>query len=152
MRAQIVERVAAAVDPAAAMNEEARHRGSTRLARQEALDRNCATAARHRRVLDAGFGHRQQHPRSRNGSGATCQRHVHRLRRRAADAEAREQSGEPHHRPQLAALQLCNRSEEHTSELQSLMRISYAVFCLNKKKKSTQPPTQAHNKYKSYKT
>src|SRR3546814_2206395 len=28
------------------------------------------------------------------------------------------------------------RSEEHTSELQSLMRISYAVFCLNKKNKS----------------
>src|SRR3546814_8674567 len=27
----------------------------------------------------------------------------------------------------------CTRSEEHTSELQSLMRISYAVFCLNKK-------------------
>src|SRR3546814_6839559 len=27
-----------------------------------------------------------------------------------------------------------DRSEEHTSELQSLMRISYAVFCLNKKK------------------
>src|SRR3546814_3801519 len=35
------------------------------------------------------------------------------------------------------------RSEEHTSELQSLMRISYAVFCLNKKKKTntyTQTP------------
>src|SRR3546814_5189913 len=29
------------------------------------------------------------------------------------------------------------RSEEHTSELQSLMRISYAVFCLKKKKKLT---------------
>src|SRR3546814_7115222 len=29
---------------------------------------------------------------------------------------------------------LAGRSEEHTSELQSLMRISYAVFCLNKKK------------------
>src|SRR3546814_5055852 len=29
-----------------------------------------------------------------------------------------------------------NRSEEHTSELQSLMRISYAVFCLKKKKKN----------------
>src|SRR3546814_9678390 len=29
----------------------------------------------------------------------------------------------------------CKRSEEHTSELQSLMRISYAVFCLKKKKK-----------------
>src|SRR3546814_6561950 len=30
------------------------------------------------------------------------------------------------------------RSEEHTSELQSLMRISYAVFCLKKKKKHKQ--------------
>src|SRR3546814_10697198 len=30
-----------------------------------------------------------------------------------------------------------NRSEEHTSELQSLMRISYAVFCLKKKKATT---------------
>src|SRR3546814_2883557 len=30
------------------------------------------------------------------------------------------------------------RSEEHTSELQSLMRISYAVFCLKKKKHNTQ--------------
>src|SRR3546814_11303222 len=30
-----------------------------------------------------------------------------------------------------------HRSEEHTSELQSLMRISYAVFCLKKKKKKT---------------
>src|SRR3546814_9970920 len=33
------------------------------------------------------------------------------------------------------------RSEEHTSELQSLMRISYAVFCLKKKKK-TDPHTK----------
>src|SRR3546814_8324958 len=31
------------------------------------------------------------------------------------------------------AIGACARSEEHTSELQSLMRISYAVFCLNKK-------------------
>src|SRR3546814_8829844 len=31
------------------------------------------------------------------------------------------------------------RSEEHTSELQSLMRISYAVFCLKKKTKNTSP-------------
>src|SRR3546814_7000393 len=34
------------------------------------------------------------------------------------------------------------RSEEHTSELQSLMRISYAVFCLKKKKTNTQRPTK----------
>src|SRR3546814_10268621 len=33
------------------------------------------------------------------------------------------------------------RSEEHTSELQSLMRISYAVFCLKKKKQETQTTT-----------
>src|SRR3546814_9909100 len=33
-----------------------------------------------------------------------------------------------------------NRSEEHTSELQSLMRNSYAVFCLKKKKYTQQPP------------
>src|SRR3546814_7846055 len=33
------------------------------------------------------------------------------------------------------------RSEEHTSELQSLMRISYAVFCLKKKKKTTKLKT-----------
>src|SRR3546814_1512910 len=33
------------------------------------------------------------------------------------------------------------RSEEHTSELQSLMRISYAVFCLKKKKKNIKRST-----------
>src|SRR3546814_9107290 len=39
------------------------------------------------------------------------------------------------------------RSEEHTSELQSLMRISYAVFCLKKKKKHKKQHmyTNAHN-------
>src|SRR3546814_9036820 len=36
------------------------------------------------------------------------------------------------------------RSEEHTSELQSLMRISYAVFCLKKKKRPT-ANTISHN-------
>src|SRR3546814_5787292 len=37
------------------------------------------------------------------------------------------------------------RSEEHTSELQSLMRISYAVFCLkNKKNKKTRTENQQH--------
>src|SRR3546814_3646268 len=36
--------------------------------------------------------------------------------------------------PGLAGRQVVGRSEEHTSELQSLMRISYAVFCLKKKK------------------
>src|SRR3546814_4944765 len=38
---------------------------------------------------------------------------------------------------ELVVLGIETRSEEHTSELQSLMRISYAVFCLKKKKKKT---------------
>src|SRR3546814_3173090 len=44
----------------------------------------------------------------------------------------------PRHRlsgPGTAVVRPSPRSEEHTSELQSLMRISYAVFCLKKKKK-----------------
>src|SRR3546814_2201424 len=43
----------------------------------------------------------------------------------------------------LVAHRIVVRSEEHTSELQSLMRISYAVFCLKKKKKTQR------NKHKS---
>src|SRR3546814_8323992 len=43
----------------------------------------------------------------------------------------------------VKALDLDQRSEEHTSELQSLMRISYAVFCLKKKK--TQDSPQQHD-------
>src|SRR3546814_4860401 len=41
------------------------------------------------------------------------------------------------------------RSEEHTSELQSLMRISYAVFCLKKKKKHTQSYKNSTDKTKN---
>src|SRR3546814_4015869 len=39
------------------------------------------------------------------------------------------------------------RSEEHTSELQSLMRISYAVLCLKKKKQIVQTPTDTTTQY-----
>src|SRR3546814_9132197 len=42
---------------------------------------------------------------------------------------------------------LAPRSEEHTSELQSLMRISYAVFCLKKKNKSTHNKVTTRNKH-----
>src|SRR3546814_9798653 len=38
------------------------------------------------------------------------------------------------HLPRAGEFHILMRSEEHTSELQSLMRISYAVFCLKKKK------------------
>src|SRR3546814_1755277 len=44
------------------------------------------------------------------------------------------------------ARRILGRSEEHTSELQSLMRISYAVFCL-KKKKQTKQTLKQHSIY-----
>src|SRR3546814_9575438 len=55
--------------------------------------------------------------------------------------------------PPRAPLSAMVRSEEHTSELQSLMRISYAVFCLKKKKQTQRKhnikphglTTQLHN-------
>src|SRR3546814_3312836 len=52
--------------------------------------------------------------------------------RRPVDRLSRRQGSE---RPQVRSQ--ATRSEEHTPELQSLMRISYAVFCLKKKNKST---------------
>src|SRR3546814_10350787 len=42
-----------------------------------------------------------------------------------------------HSRDQACVCRMPRRSEEHTSELQSLMRISYAVFCLKKKRRRT---------------
>src|SRR3546814_1480304 len=48
--------------------------------------------------------------------------------------------------PSLAPVATGSRSEEHTSELQSLMRISYAVFCLKKKK------TKQHKKHQHHHT
>src|SRR3546814_5041998 len=47
-----------------------------------------------------------------------------------------------HDSPKYEAPRILTRSEEHTSELQSLMRISYAVFCLKKKKKESIKPTE----------
>src|SRR3546814_6549949 len=44
-------------------------------------------------------------------------------------------------RPATHSARRKERSEEHTSELQSLMRISYAVFCLKKKNTNRQPNT-----------
>src|SRR3546814_2702493 len=66
--------------------------------------------------------------------------------RRHADAVARRRirrgkdvmHGEIEQIAQQLVDQIRVRSEEHTSELQSLMRISYAVFCLKKKKQKKQ--------------
>src|SRR3546814_6942024 len=52
--------------------------------------------------------------------------------------------------PAALAYARTNRSEEHTSELQSLMRISYAVFCLKKKNnQQPQPINTPHTYYTS---
>src|SRR3546814_974707 len=74
-------------------------------------------------------------------------RHVFRLVAKEDDRERKHQ-----HRPDDPVLdqrdrqhplvfEYARRSEEHTSELQSLMRISYAVFCLKKKKKQNKKNT-----------
>src|SRR3546814_7723337 len=57
--------------------------------------------------------------------------HPEALHLRAARQEQHARVG----RQALAEHQALHRSEEHTSELQSLMRSSYAVFCLKKKKR-----------------
>src|SRR3546814_2204779 len=66
----------------------------------------------------------------------TCLADAGRDARRAFNARLREMIGASMRcRLWNAAVRLAiARSEEHTSELQSLMRISYAVFCLKKKK------------------
>src|SRR3546814_10458346 len=51
-----------------------------------------------------------------------------------------------------ATARSASRSEEHTSELQSLMRISYAVFCLKKKQNNTHQQNSNNQKRKLYTT
>src|SRR3546814_8133865 len=58
---------------------------------------------------------------------------AHAVDERAVEVEADDGEGKLVHRGRHAAML---RSEEHTSELKSLMRISYAVFCLKKKQRA----------------
>src|SRR3546814_3852411 len=78
--------------------------------------------ARRRHGRDAGHAAAQERPHPR----------PHARRPVGAGGGARH-DGEPPRRPDGRL----RRSEEHTSELQSLMRISYAVFCLKKKQQQT---------------
>src|SRR3546814_3979067 len=67
----------------------------------------------------------------------------------AGEAEGKDEGAEDevHHRPHEGADEVPegDRSEEHTSELQSLMRISYAVFCLKKKTSRNTPTHPSHH-------
>src|SRR3546814_7926932 len=65
-------------------------------------------------------------------------RAVARLAQEKAMLAARPEMGKYYRNSAIYPNECMFRSEEHTSELQSLMRISYAVFCLKKKQK-TQP-------------
>src|SRR3546814_6477033 len=78
--------------------------------------------------LYRGGGHLDHRP-DRGDAGAGARLHL----RSAEHGDLRHPGAEVPHR---------GRSEEHTSELQSLMRISYAVFCLTKKKP---PHTHTNN-------
>src|SRR3546814_4093139 len=99
--------------------------------------------------IGGGAGHDDRRPVDR---GAGRQRLVVVDRRLQRTVMANEMAGPLRRfrrRRQRRARRL-DRSEEHTSELQSLMRISYAVFCLKKKNK-TMSTTHPHNKYESTK-
>src|SRR3546814_2812112 len=79
-------------------------------------------------------GHHRHRRRSgtTGGSARTGQPGDH---RGPGDPQPRRQQPGDHRTDEQEARRV--RSEEHTSELQSLMRISYAVFCLKKKKEMT---------------
>src|SRR3546814_6416192 len=91
------------------------------LERRALCARRIVTASQQRRTLGLNGDHLRQH-------GVDQMRipgiHQHRLRAVVIEAVA-------------IAIAAIRRSEEHTSELQSLMRISYAVFCLKKKHTKT---------------
>src|SRR3546814_4089208 len=82
-------------------------------------------------------------PRDRHGDALPIQRPALRQTVHTVGARLDADAARPCERPEMA-LQLAHRlegfvtgpvrSEEHTSELQSLMRISYAVFCVKHKK------------------
>src|SRR3546814_7546285 len=89
-------------------------------------------------------------PTRRSSDLGTPARRTHHVRAAAVDGVAGDAFADPAgRRAGVAALgdggagaaggaDRAGRSEEHTSELQSLMRISYAVFCLKKNKKGSQ--------------
>src|SRR3546814_8360035 len=58
------------------------------------------------------------------------------------------QNMKPYSSPVIPPVNEAGRSEEHTSELQSLMRISYDVFCLKKKNKKHKHKKKEHMKQK----
>src|SRR3546814_5500245 len=114
------------------------------------IQRGAAPARAIRCAAAKTFGHRDD---KRLGAGDIPVEHFQNLRdiHRLMLAVPGVEIG--HHRNRLVAKlrlprerRLGHRSEEHTSELQSLMRISYAVFCLKKKKTKRYHPPVGNSK------
>src|SRR3546814_7458157 len=76
------------------------------------------------------FGDCRRDGRGRRGGVTGCRRVGRRLAASQGDRGGEQGGGEQG----AVCHRMLRRSEEHTSELQSLMRISYAVFCLKKKR------------------
>src|SRR3546814_1773045 len=87
-----------------------------------------------------GHGHRG-HGYGYGGGGYWVRDECHALPQREVCARLRDRREQIRQRRFNAQANERARSEEHTSELQSLMRISYAVFCLNKKNNNPTDPT-----------
>src|SRR3546814_3928793 len=89
--------------------------------------------------LLAGLAAAQERPHLVGRVPAMTSGGAHRRDAAAAGPVGHRSLGDLEEERDLARAQqaAAHRSEEHTSELQSLMRISYAVFCLKKKKKTT---------------
>src|SRR3546814_9909858 len=85
------------------------------------------------------FANRSQTARR---AAAHCQRRASPLKRQAFRRFGRVQGTDRPYAPASLRTRHLQRSEEHTSELQSLMRISYAVFCLKKKKQHNKKSKQ----------
>src|SRR3546814_2683863 len=100
----------------------------------------------HRRAADSGETDgtpcRPLERRHKPGADRVARRLAHDHEDQRSDAH-RSTVSTKRNRPAAFAARIVSRSEEHTSELQSLMRISYAVFCL-KKKKQTIPNQTIH--------
>src|SRR3546814_4999344 len=103
--------------------------GGARLRRQLGIVRDAAVAPAHRAVVEeVGTEEARLDDGDLDTEGLDLRREG---LREAFDGELGSAVGGGAHEAERAA-----RSEEHTSELQSLMRISYAVFCLKKKNKT----------------
>src|SRR3546814_11830277 len=99
-----------------------------RIAPQAQSREGCCRGKKWLRDRRAGINQEDRRQRQAHHRGIGPEHRLHCKSRKPVYAKA-------HHHDEDKRGEHDDRSEEHTSELQSLMRISYAVFCLKKKKK-----------------